>query len=96
VRLSYRGEPLAAAARLPVALNSYRAAGGGGFPFDREGRILWSSETSVRDAVADHIRERGEISPGSYHRRNWELLPAEVFGCDPSPSPAVPADEAGP
>jgi 2',3'-cyclic-nucleotide 2'-phosphodiesterase/3'-nucleotidase len=64
-----------------VAMNSYRANGGGSHMTDGAGipekqlkeRVIWVSENDMRSILADWIRSRGIIHPAV--TANWSLLP---------------------
>jgi 2',3'-cyclic-nucleotide 2'-phosphodiesterase/3'-nucleotidase len=75
VALKFRGEPVQSDQVLRVALNSFRAGGGGGYAMFRNAKILWKSEDQIREALIEHIRRKGAIAPADYHVRNWRLLP---------------------
>jgi 2',3'-cyclic-nucleotide 2'-phosphodiesterase (5'-nucleotidase family) len=57
-----------------VALNSYRAAGGGGFRVWKECPRVSESETSLRDLLIADARRRGELAPKT--DGNWLLAPS--------------------
>ena len=74
VNLSFRGAPLDTAQLLKVAVNSYRALGGGGFPAFPEAPHLAHDPRLVRDLIADYVRRQGvpdqPLTPG------WSIRPA--------------------
>jgi len=74
--LKMDGKPLAADRRFRIAINSYRAAGGGGYVMYKEGKRLWESAISIRTAIENHLRRKKTISPADYFVRNWRLLPS--------------------
>ena len=58
-----------------VALNSYRASGGGGHLAAAEiqkANILWKSSEEMRNILADYIQKIGEIDRDVDH--NWEII----------------------
>jgi 2',3'-cyclic-nucleotide 2'-phosphodiesterase / 3'-nucleotidase len=58
-----------------VALNSYRASGGGGHLAAagiQKSNILWKSNEEMRNILADYIKEIGEI--GGKVDNNWRLI----------------------
>ncbi len=73
LHLRFQDAPLAPDRRLKVAINSYRANGGGGYPELREAPRLWTSAKGVRDLIADYIRSTGRLD--GTHSPNWRLLP---------------------
>ena len=73
VNLFFQGQPLASDRVLKVAVNGYRANGGGGFaPIARAPR-LWTSTRGVRDLIADYVRRTGTLD-GRFGS-GWTLLP---------------------
>jgi 2',3'-cyclic-nucleotide 2'-phosphodiesterase / 3'-nucleotidase / 5'-nucleotidase len=73
VNLLWNGHPLAAEQVLQVAVNSYRANGGGGFaPLVHAPRVRTIAR-GVRELIADEVRKAGTID-GSF-TANWSLLP---------------------
>lgn len=73
VGLALGGEPLDPARRLRVAVNSYRASGGGGYPALPGAKRLWRSRETVPELIerwlaADSVRQLPAIS-------NWRILP---------------------
>ena len=66
-----------------VAVNSYRAAGGGGLltkgaGIDKaqlENRIVWRGDYTLRDYIIRYVREHSPITPQTHG--NWQFVPAE-------------------
>ncbi len=58
-----------------VALNNYRAGGGGGYSMFREGRVLWNSADGVRDYVARYLQANQGLSPDAVNTCNFTLAP---------------------
>ncbi len=57
--LSYRGRPVLAEDRFVMAVNNYRAFGGGPYPALPEDRLIHSAGQPVRDVLADFLRHGG-------------------------------------
>jgi 2',3'-cyclic-nucleotide 2'-phosphodiesterase/3'-nucleotidase len=101
-RLQYQGRDVTPEQTFRIAINNYRASGGGGFAMFREGKILWQSTSEVRDLLADYVRARGTIDPQALNVRNFTLVPdlyAHYFGAPPAASagstaPSAPAGGA--
>ena len=68
--LRLRGKNLEAGDRLRVALNGYRAGGGGGFASLARGKIVWTAPLEMRDLIAGWLSGRKVIDG------------AEITGCD--------------
>ena len=66
-----------------VAVNSYRAAGGGGMltdgaginKVDLEKRILWRGDYTLRDYIIQYVRKHSPITPKPHN--NWCFTPKE-------------------
>ncbi|NOJ79715.1 bifunctional metallophosphatase/5'-nucleotidase [Myxococcus xanthus] len=58
-----------------VAINNYRAGGGGGYSMFKEGRVLWTSADGVRDYVARYLQENQGLSPDAVNTCNFTLGP---------------------
>ena len=74
--VTWQGEPVVADQRFIVATNSFRAAGGGGFPAAREGgmEIALEVSESIRDVLTLYIARSGHIAPVA--RPVWRFAPA--------------------
>jgi 2',3'-cyclic-nucleotide 2'-phosphodiesterase/3'-nucleotidase len=76
------GSPFSHSATYTVAINSYRANGGGGhFPAagiagkELERRIISATERDLRHYMTEWIRNKGTISPAPLSE--WSIIPAE-------------------
>lgn len=81
--LSVRGRPVQAADRFTLAVNSYRAQGGGGYSVLRNARVVKAVPVEVRDLLIETLRAAGRIRPVVDH--NWVVAP------DPDWAPPPPA-----
>ena len=59
--LTRNGEPIADGDEFTIAINNYRAAGGGNYPMLAELETMEEDLTSMVDVLAEYIREHGEI-----------------------------------
>ncbi|MFW5972579.1 MAG: bifunctional metallophosphatase/5'-nucleotidase [Bacteroidota bacterium] len=75
VRLEVDGRPVRDEDVFTMAVNSYRAEGGGGFPGMTESNIVERIDRSVRDIIIEYLQERGSIEPSDVLTRNWSLRP---------------------
>lgn len=73
VNLRRNGRPLRPDQRLRLAINSYRAAGGGGYGMFRNARVLWRSSTDIRQLMIDYYARRGQLPAAPDN--NWRLVP---------------------
>lgn len=77
------GRPFDESKTYKVAVNSYRAAGGGGLLTDGAGikkedlekRIVWRGDHTLRDYIIDYVRQHSPIKPKA--SGNWHFTPEE-------------------
>lgn len=77
------GSPFDESRTYKVAVNSYRAAGGGGLLTDGaginkaqlEGRLLWRGDYTLRDYIIKYVRQNSPIKPQPHS--NWSFVPTE-------------------
>jgi len=74
-RLEMDGRPVRDGDTFTMAVNSYRAEGGGGFPGMGDARVVRRIDRSVRDLIAEWLAERGTVAPEDVMERNWQLSP---------------------
>ncbi|MFE0982797.1 bifunctional metallophosphatase/5'-nucleotidase [Streptomyces rochei] len=71
--LAHGGVPLADDARFVLAVNNYRANGGGAFPHVASARELWSESTEIRTRIAEGVTEKGVLDPKDFASVDWRL-----------------------
>jgi 2',3'-cyclic-nucleotide 2'-phosphodiesterase (5'-nucleotidase family) len=71
--LSVKGRPVQATDRFTLAVNSYRAQGGGGYSALRNARVVKAVPVEIRDLLIDTLRAAGRIRP--VVDRNWVVAP---------------------
>ena len=76
VGLSRNGKPLDPSAKLTVAMNSYRWAGGGDFKTLRHAKIVKRFKQQVREIVAEYLRKQGIVDTSVDN--NWSIVPPEA------------------
>ncbi|WP_345025744.1 bifunctional metallophosphatase/5'-nucleotidase, partial [Streptomyces sedi] len=67
------GEPLADDAELVLAVNNYRASGGGNFPGVPETEQLWADSEEIRNTLIAWVESTGEIDPSVFAGADWRL-----------------------
>ncbi|ATB42731.1 metallophosphatase [Cystobacter fuscus] len=73
--LRFKGKDVSDTDVFHVAINNYRAGGGGGYTMYREGRVLWTSADGVRDYIASYVRNHPDLDPDSVNTCNFVLAP---------------------
>ncbi len=74
-RLERNGRPVADTDSFTVALNSYRASGGGGYDMLRGAPVVYEGGREIRELIIEEIKRRGSIEPSDVFVKNWEMLP---------------------
>ncbi len=87
VELMYQGTDVSPDQKFVLAINNYRAGGGGGYSMFTEGEVLWKSQSEIRDYIAEYIQAKGTLDPQEYYTANWSLLPESI-----SQGAAAPAE----
>ncbi|HEY6807188.1 MAG TPA: 5'-nucleotidase C-terminal domain-containing protein, partial [Gemmatimonadales bacterium] len=73
--LTFRGRPVAPGDSFTLALDSYRAAGGGGYAMLQGAPVVYDRGEDIRDLLADAIRTAGTLHASAYARPEWRILP---------------------
>ncbi|MEV0226575.1 5'-nucleotidase C-terminal domain-containing protein [Streptomyces sp. NPDC050704] len=71
--LSYNGAALDDAQRFVLAVNNYRANGGGAFPHVASAQELWAESTEIRTRIAEWATEKGVLDPKEFASVDWKL-----------------------
>ncbi|NJK37933.1 MAG: bifunctional metallophosphatase/5'-nucleotidase [Oscillatoriales cyanobacterium RM2_1_1] len=82
-RLEFQGKPVEPDQTFRVALNNYRALGGGGYTMFKEGKIIWQSTQEIRELIAKYLTYQEIVDPQDYVSSNFQLVPdlyAYYFG----------------
>ncbi|MER5884398.1 5'-nucleotidase C-terminal domain-containing protein [Streptomyces sp. NPDC001941] len=72
-KLSFEGKPLDPAAKFVLAVNNYRANGGGAFPHVATAQQLWANSDEIRNTIIGWVRAKGTIDPGQFGSVDWKL-----------------------
>ena len=89
--LAVKGRPVEPTDRFTLAVNSYRAQGGGGYSALRNARVVRAVPVEIRDLLIETLRDAGRIRPVVDH--NWVVAPDADWA--PPPPARTPAAGAG-
>ncbi|MFI5618389.1 bifunctional metallophosphatase/5'-nucleotidase [Streptomyces sp. NPDC051567] len=78
VGLSYGGRPVDPVARFVLAVNNYRASGGGNFPHVPQARQVWADSDEIRNTIVQWVRAEGTVDPARFASVGWRLTRAGV------------------
>jgi 2',3'-cyclic-nucleotide 2'-phosphodiesterase/3'-nucleotidase len=70
--LRYQGQPLDPKRKLRVAINNYRAGGGGGYTMFKDAPVLDRSSREIRDLIADWVEANHKIP--TEPSNNWRIV----------------------
>lgn len=73
VGLSFGGAPVQASARFVLAVNNYRASGGGNFPHVPQAQQVWADSDEIRNTIIAWVRAAGSIDPAVFASVDWRL-----------------------
>ncbi|WP_030205344.1 bifunctional metallophosphatase/5'-nucleotidase [Streptomyces bikiniensis] len=73
VNLSFGGRPLDPAAKFVLAVNNYRASGGGAFPHVANAPQLWADSDEIRNTIIRWVQAKGTVDPGRFASVDWKL-----------------------
>ncbi|MFI5817681.1 bifunctional metallophosphatase/5'-nucleotidase [Streptomyces rishiriensis] len=71
--LMFQGAPLADGQQFVLAVNNYRANGGGAFPHVASAQELWSESTEIRTRIAEWVTAKGVLDPKDFASVDWKL-----------------------
>lgn len=71
--LTYQGGALDDAKQFVLAVNNYRANGGGAFPHVASAKELWSESTEIRTRIAEWVTSKGVLDPKDFASAEWKL-----------------------
>ncbi|WP_189884272.1 bifunctional metallophosphatase/5'-nucleotidase [Streptomyces xantholiticus] len=71
--LSFEGAPIDPAARFVLAVNNYRASGGGNFPHVAASRQLWANSEEIRNTIIAWVQAEGTVDPARFASVGWRL-----------------------
>jgi 2',3'-cyclic-nucleotide 2'-phosphodiesterase/3'-nucleotidase len=71
--LTYDGAALDDTQQFVLAVNNYRANGGGAFPHVASAKELWSESTEIRTRIAEWVTAKGVLDPKDFASADWKL-----------------------
>ncbi|MGW7257870.1 bifunctional metallophosphatase/5'-nucleotidase [Streptomyces sp. NPDC054834] len=71
--LTFGGAALDDAQQFVLAVNNYRANGGGAFPYVASAKELWSESTEIRTRIAEWVTAKGVLDPKDFASVDWKL-----------------------
>ena len=71
--LTFDGAPLDDTQQFVLAVNNYRANGGGAFPHVASAKEVWSESTEIRTRIAEWVTAKGELNPADFASTDWKL-----------------------
>ena len=78
--LTYKGRPMAASDSFTLALNNYRAGGGGGYAMLAGAPVVFAKDVDIRQLLIDEAQRLSKtgaaLDLASYVVKNWRLEPA--------------------
>ncbi|MFI5527922.1 bifunctional metallophosphatase/5'-nucleotidase [Kitasatospora sp. NPDC051853] len=74
VNLSYEGKPVDPAAQFVLAVNNYRANGGGNFPHVAASTKVWANSDEIRNTMITWVKAKGVIDPAEFGGSTWRLV----------------------
>ncbi|MEB3283307.1 MAG: 5'-nucleotidase C-terminal domain-containing protein [Lyngbya sp.] len=74
-RLLLKGKTIAPNQVLRVAINNYRALGGGDFLMFKEGKVIDKSSLEIRDLIAEYLLKKQTIAPEEFQMDNLQIIP---------------------
>lgn len=71
--LTYQGAALSDTQQFVLAVNNYRANGGGAFPHVASATEVWSESTEIRTRIAEWVTAKGVLDPKDFASVDWKL-----------------------
>ncbi|MFJ8478149.1 bifunctional metallophosphatase/5'-nucleotidase [Kitasatospora sp. NPDC094011] len=76
VNLSFQGKPIDPTAQFVLAVNNYRANGGGNFPHVASAKAVWANSDEIRNTMIAWVKAKGVIDPADFFTNSWRLVRA--------------------
>lgn len=72
-KLSFEGKELDPKAEFVLAVNNYRASGGGNFPHVAGAKQLWANSDEIRNTIIQWVQAKGTVDPAQFASVDWKL-----------------------
>ncbi|GAB3747874.1 5'-nucleotidase C-terminal domain-containing protein [Yimella radicis] len=72
--LEYGAEPLVDEATFVIAINNYRASGGGSFPGVTTAPVIYNQQVEIRQLLIDWVTANKVIDPALFASDDWRLV----------------------
>ncbi|MGW3246409.1 5'-nucleotidase C-terminal domain-containing protein [Streptomyces sp. NPDC001070] len=69
----FQGAPIDESARFVLAVNNYRANGGGNFPGVAAAQQVWANSEEIRNTIIAWVKANGSIDPATFGSQDWKL-----------------------
>ncbi|MFG2747699.1 bifunctional metallophosphatase/5'-nucleotidase [Streptomyces xanthophaeus] len=76
--LSFGGRAVDPAERFVLAVNNYRASGGGNFPHVPQARQLWADSDEIRNTIVSWVKAKGTVDAAQFASVDWRLTRGSV------------------
>ncbi|QEV17573.1 bifunctional metallophosphatase/5'-nucleotidase [Streptomyces alboniger] len=73
VKLAFEGKDVDPKAEFVLAVNNYRASGGGNFPHIAGAKQLWANSEEIRNTIIGWVKAKGTVDPGRFASVDWKL-----------------------
>lgn len=73
VNLSFEGKSIDPAAQFVLAVNNYRASGGGNFPHVAGSKQLWANSEEIRTTMIAWVQAKGSVDGAEFASVDWRL-----------------------
>ncbi|MEV6755545.1 5'-nucleotidase C-terminal domain-containing protein [Streptomyces sp. NPDC051214] len=72
-KLSFEGKEIDPKAEFVLAVNNYRASGGGNFPHVAGAKQLWANSDEIRNTIIQWVQAKGTVDPAQFASVDWKL-----------------------
>ncbi|MGW7273356.1 bifunctional metallophosphatase/5'-nucleotidase [Streptomyces sp. NPDC054864] len=72
-KLSFDGKEVDPKAEFVLAVNNYRASGGGNFPHVAAAKQLWANSDEIRNTIIQWVQAKGTVDPARFASVDWKL-----------------------